>query len=390
MDYANDTVRAAKPAQNPQAKAAAPKRRAVPAIAKAKEGHRRGAVGFPAIRPALPAAYGFLKTRFLPHFTGQLPAGNEAEKAAFYTSLGELCSHYGICPADTQALAYPYGRSVALHEAQRLVQDNYPQHIAIALEEDARGVPVLNATESYNTQNTLYYIPVIPLHYLLQDRSRKKAAQLLLCTFAYLYHSVGVPYYRDEESYLYWNYDMVSQWVLDDPDGWETDNYNGYVSEINAASHIGEVMLRRLWNPILLNNFEKWASGFVPTDSFGKDCLTIVKKALRLWQDYPEAHLYRHADPDCLPDPEEGYDDNDCITMEKYIGFVADTKGWLYDSLEQGINSEFGECSSIQEPVLKRFFDGRMQDDESLDFECRLFPLINDLCYILNNAYYDT
>lgn len=390
MDYANATIRAATPAQKPKAKAAAPKRRAVPALAKAQEGHRRGAVGFPAIRPALPAAYGFLKARFLPHFAGQPVAGNAAEKAAFYKSFDLLCSHYGISPVDTQHFSYPYGRSVALYEAERLLREQCPQHIAITFEEDEIGTPVLTVTESYNTQNTLYYIPVIPLHCLLQDCHRKKAVQLLLCTFAYLYHVVGVPYYRDEDTYLYWNYDMVSQWVMDDPHGWETDNYSGYVSEINTASHIGEVMLRRLWNPILLNDFEKRVMGFVSKDSFGKNCLAIARKALQLWQEYPKAHLYRHADTDCLPDPEQGYDDNDCISMEKYIGFVASTKGWLYDSLEQGINGEFGECSSIQEPVLRRYFDGGAQETDSLDFECRLFPLINDLCYLLNSYDYDT
>lgn len=240
-------------------------------------------------------------------------------------------------------------------------------------------------TESYNTRNTLYYIPVIPLHNLLQDRSRKKAAQILLCTFAYLYHKAGVPYYGDEGSYLHWNYEMHADWVFNDPESWDTEDYNRYMSEIKTASYIGEVMHRRLWNTAQLDRFEGLVREFNPSDSFAWECLAIGKRTLKLWQEYPKAHLYCHADGDCLPEPEEGYDDNDCVTMEKYIGFCATTGGWLYDSLEQGINSEFGECTALQEPVLRRCFDGRQQETGNLDYEYRLFTILDDLCYLLNN-----
>jgi len=86
-----------------------------------------------------------------------------------------------------------------------------------------------------------------------------------------------------------------------------------------------------------------------------------------------------------LPDPEEGYEDNDCVTMDKYVGFCATTSGGLYDSLEQAINGEFGECTALQEPVLHRCFDGRVQENDSLDYECRLFGILDDVCYLLNN-----
>jgi hypothetical protein len=39
----------------------------------------------------------------------------------------------------------------------------------------------------------------------------------------------------------------------------------------------------------------------------------------------------------------------------------------------------------MQEPVLCRSFDGRCQKGYSLDFENRLFPLLDELCYLLNN-----
>jgi hypothetical protein len=388
MHHATPDNRAIATAPKQKAKTAAQKRRAVPAVPSEKKGQRSHACRPPAISPCGAAAYGFLKIRFLPHYTGQATAGG-IEKEGFYRSFALLCSHYNICPAATHNLAYPYGSRLALHEAARLLKEKYPQHIEVELHE-GNGNFALNVTESYYTGNVLFYIPVEPLHLLMRDKKRKKAAQLLLCVFSYLYRVAGVPYHTDDSSYLCWNYEMIAEWVTNDPDGWEEENYHSYVSELRRALHIGDTMLRRLWNTIHLDRFGEWVTAFSPNDAFGTDSLRLAQKFFALWQEFPEAHIYSHADMDCLPDPDEGYDDNDCITMEKHIGFVAATSGWLYDSLEQAVNSEFGECLSKQEPVLKRCFDGREQQTDSLDYECRLFPMINELCHLLNHYDYDT
>jgi len=384
MDYAKLNNRAVTAAPKQKAKAAAQKRSRVPDGLAAQERHRRSTCRSTAICPAGAAAYGFLKTRFLPHHTGQPFTGSDKEKEDFYRSFDLLCSHYGIIPVDTRGFAYPYGREVALHEAARLLRDKHPQHIEMEFQEDNGGF-ALYATERYYTGNTLYYISVLPVHYLMQDKKRRKAARLLLCIFSYLYHRAGVPYYT-EDSYLYWHYEMVTEWLINDPDDWEQETYYNYLSQSRTALHHGEKMLRRLKNTVHHERFGEWVVAFVPNDTFGRDCRHIAQKFYNLWRDYPEISLYHHADDSCLPDLEmEDYDDGECITMEKYVGFVASTDGWLYENVEQSVNSYFNESLSKQEPVLKRCFDGREQQADSLDFECRLFPLINELCYLLNN-----
>lgn len=392
MDYATTHNRAIAPTRKQKAKATAQKHRAVPALPFPKEGQCSRAVRPPAISPCRAAAYGFLKTRFLPHHTGQaVAAGGNREKECFYRSFALLCSHYGIAPVPTESLAYPYGREVALHEAARLLRTQCPEQVTISFEE-SNDKWELTAGECFNTSNTLFYIPVLPLHYLVQDKRRKKAARLLLCIFAYLYRRAGVPYYTEDDAYLYWNYDRIGEWVTYEPEDYEPEEYNSDLSEIRKAQHFGEVMRRRLWNPIHLKRFADWLTGYTPHDAFGKDCRKLAEKFYRLWQDYPNACIYDHADTACFPDPEDydGYSDYDCITMEKYISFVAATDGWLYERVEEAVNTDFNECTTIQEPVLKRCFDGQPQSPDSLGYECRLFPLINELCYLLNNCDYDT
>jgi hypothetical protein len=385
MDYATKDKRAASAALKQKAKAAAPKRRAVPTEFEPKEGCRRGAAGQAAISPAGAAAYGFLKVRFLPHLAGQPVSLSQNEEEDFYRSFALLCGHYSIIPTETRSLGYPYNKAVALWEANSLLRARQEQ-IEIIEGRDAEGSIGLQAEETYNTGNTLYYIPVVPLHGLLQDRRTKHAAQLLLCTCAYLYHVAGIPYYTDESSYLCWQYDMIREWVENDPTDWEEESYNSNRAQLNTAEHIGKIMQRRLWNPCHLNRFADLVGRFEPLDSFACDCLSIAQKALGLWRDHPQGHVYRNADTQILHGDDEDDYNEDCITMDKYIGFCAETQGWLYHTLSECVNNEFNECRDIQQPVLTRTFDGRTQHTESLDFECRLFSLMDDLCYLLNTT----
>lgn len=292
---------------------------------------------------------------------------------------------------ETRSLGYPYNREVALWTVRQLLQESQSVGIVIDLITDGNGRLSLTAEETYCTGNTLYYIPVVPLFYLLQSNSTKKAAELLLCACAYLFHRAGVPYYRDDDSYLYWQYDMLREWVEDEPEAWEDDSLLHNRSQLHAAGHIGDVVQRKLWNPCHLRGLAAKVHAFAPTDSFGQDCLAVAAQALYLLEHYPNESLYRHADQSVLPDYDaDQYAEEDCITMDKYISFCAETKGWLYNSLSEMVNSEFGECSQLQEPVLRHTFDGSLPQGRSLDFEVRLFTMLNDLCFILNTAEYGT
>ena len=69
--------------------------------------------------------------------------------------------------------------------------------------------------------------------------------------------------------------------------------------------------------------------------------------------------------------------------MEKYISFISDTKGWLYERLSDNINNEFNEYGAMEEPTISKQFDGSEITATNLDFENRLFALLKDLCGLL-------
>ena len=70
--------------------------------------------------------------------------------------------------------------------------------------------------------------------------------------------------------------------------------------------------------------------------------------------------------------------------MDKYISFCAELKGELFQTLFETVNTEFQEYTVMEEPIISKKFDGSNITEHNLDFENRLFPLIEELIYILN------
>jgi hypothetical protein len=234
----------------------------------------------------------------------------------------------------------------------------------------------LTSEEKYNVGTTLYYIPIVPLFKMLKDPKRKKTAQLLISVCSYLYHIADIPYYRQEDSYLYWMYEMHKDWVEQDD---ETDATETYISELRNAEYFGDRIEQKLFNRANLKFFEQRLSRFKSLDTFDKECWNVACNAFALYMEYPKVSIFRNAS---MPEQDPYNDDyeNGAIGMEKYISFIADTKGWLYESLTESINNEFNEYAEMEEPTINKSFDGSKMTATNLDFENRLFALLDDLC----------
>ena len=135
-------------------------------------------------------------------------------------------------------------------------------------------------------------------------------------------------------------------------------DYNHFVNSIITDENINEV-----------------------ADSFQKDCFAVAEKALGLLLEYPDYTIFHNTF-----NREFEYDDG-VIKAEQYISFIADSDGLLYENIARVVNDELNECSEMEEPTLLQIYDAENQSfNKGLDFEYRLFPLINDLCTLLNNT----
>ncbi|MGN7706879.1 hypothetical protein [Chryseobacterium sp. 22543] len=325
------------------------------------------------------ASCNFLRPVFLPKLkeskTTQACKETEKKERDFYKSLSYLAKHYGLEPMPTQSFGYPYNISLAMWDIKKQLKANVENWEEIRLIQYSRKIS-LTCTERYSTGGSLYYIPVIPLHRMLKDPRRKKTALLFLSVFSYLYHVAGIPYYRQQDSYLYWQYEMQKDWLIED----EGEDVKECMVEFTQAEQIGDRMEQKIFNHKNLELFENRLYSCAINDTFDKDCQRLAYEVLHIYQQYPEKNIFQNALPN--GDANE-YDMDNIIPMDRYISFCANDHGWLSENIEQSVNNELQEYGQMEEPIITKHFDNKRSIQPSLDFENRLFPLLDDLCYLL-------
>lgn len=347
---------------------------------------RRGAERQTKVSSCGDATDGFLKVSFLPRLqeskTVQTCQDISKMENDFYASLVSLAEHYHIVPMATRHFEYPYNMALAVWDLEEKLKKSVGSFSELRLLQDSHKTYLLSE-EKYSTGTTLYYIPIEPIYQMLREPKHKQNAHLLLSVCSYLYHIADVPYYRQQGSYLYWLYEMHRDWTEQDEDREENERY---VREFNKAELSGDCIEKKIFNRINLAVFEERLKAFKIRDDFDKQCLDTAKKAFALFTDYPNESIFRNA-----PTHDEGGDEdteNESIGMEKYISFISYTKGWLYESIEETINSEFNEYGTMDEPTIIKCFDGSELTENSLDCESRLFALLDDMCALLYNYKY--
>ncbi|MFH6936018.1 hypothetical protein [Flavobacterium sp. FlaQc-30] len=384
MNYAKTNhIGGSETARGKKAKTASRTARRVYALDAETQRRGRGAEGQTKGGSCGNASDGFLKVSFLPVLQQNkaVQAGKESEKMQndFYASLDRLARHYGIMPMATRHLGFPYNTALALWDLQEKLKKSVGNFSELRVLQDSEKT-YLTSEEKYHTGTTLYYIPIQPIYQMLKAPKRKMNAQLLLSVCAYLYHVAGIPYYREEGSYLYWLYEMHREWTEQEEDREEDERYIG---EFDKAEFIGDFIAQKIFSPKNLTFFEKRLNDFKCLNAFDEECLDIAKNAFALFADYPNESIFRNA---VVQDGDEDAEtEEESISMEKYISFISHTRGWLYESIEESINNEFNEYGAMDEPTIIKCFDGNELTEDSLDFESRLFALLDDMCALLYN-----
>ena len=92
--------------------------------------------------------------------------------------------------------------------------------------------------------------------------------------------------------------------------------------------------------------------------------------------------IFRNAQSN--PEIEEDEEEN-ILSMDKYISFCADTKGFLFQNIFDSVNNELQEYGQMQEPVIIKRFNGSDITANTLSFEKSVFALIEELIDLLNN-----
>ncbi|MFP5439025.1 MAG: hypothetical protein ACLGH8_14685 [Bacteroidia bacterium] len=342
-----------------------------------------GKEGHPATCSGNPTADGFLRTVFPATLKENKTLRDSTEKehitAGFCASFSQLTAHYGITLPLPETFRYPDTIAYYFPLLRDALKDKAEGFYSLRLVNGDKKT-FLVTEQHYPTGQTLYYLPVVPLYKMLRDKKHRKAALLLLSVCAWLYHIVDIPYYRQENNYLYYQYDMIKDWVEQDTDNEYAEDEK---QDLRAATDIGDRMEQKLRHPANLERFARRLERFSARDELDGLCLATATQAHSLYLQYPNEGIFRNTPPRKQADPDGDYYD-EIITMDKYISFTADTKGWLFDTLADTVNNEFNECGGTEEPILVKCFNG-VPVTCSFDFERRAFEIMDGLCGILYN-----
>lgn len=329
------------------------------------------------------ASDGFLKYRFLPKLKIEESSKDIEDytilETDFYNSLFMLAEHYGIERMESKEYGYSYNIALALDDAKNQLKQKAVNYDQIALVQEGRRTYFISE-ERYNTHSTLYYIPIVPLYRMLKVSKRKQTAHLLLSVCAYLYQIADIPYYRQQNSYLFWMYEMVSDWVESDDENQET---NRTIVQIKQAELIGELIEKKIYHAENLDRFQERLNRYKILDGLDENAYKLALEALALFEKFPNHNIYIHAQTIIKHDEMDNTAENK-IGMHQYISFCAESKGELFQMLFESINMEFQECTEIQEPTLMKRFDGSDISGVNLEFENRIFRLIEQLIELLN------
>jgi hypothetical protein len=336
-------------------------------------------------RTPAPVADGFLSCAFVPKYE---PAAGMPSKAIaesdFFKSLSCLRSHYTIPLENYRSLPYPYNVLMATKAAtQAIAVSGRKRELFIVDHEDSR--IALSVQERFPRDFALYYIPVAPLYSLWQKPESLAAAELLTAVCAYLYIEAGISYYRDEDSYMSYNYEMLDQWVEDcreeEPD---SEEYAAQRKELDEAITCGDFVQEKMMATGFRQRLPELITAFQSQNDLEREVLRIAQETLRIWQAYPNANLFAHASDTTDEDDDLGYGYDNSIYMHEYIGFVGSLDNGIGDTLIETVENDFNERLHMQEPeLLTHFTEPQAAYTDKLAYEQAVLTLIADLCTLL-------
>ncbi len=343
-----------------------------------KRGTRKTAAKGRTQRNAVPA---FLAQRFYPLATEEATVDPTAAcrmERDFYASAKNLCSLYGMAQPPRSGLPFPFNLSKELESLRQGLKARGHQVDLRLLETEEK--TCLATVQTFSTQSTLFYLPVLPMLNLLDSGKRRQVGELLQSVFAYLLQVVGVPHFASDYGYLGGIYEMLSDWWSED--GYAEDEGERLVHEafFEQLWHDGELSLHLLSEKSALLDFGQRVGVFKAESEAERNFLKTAADFLELYRDYPERSIGAS-----ISEPFGAEEHDGIIRWEQYLHFFYGFGQLVQDQFLDCINAELNECSLMEEPRHIQFFDTpQVEVMEVFGFEQRLFELLHLLCDHLN------
>lgn len=372
MNHAKTICRNGKATQKRTATSAPPTARGLQQLAEADKGCGGTSQRQTSVPTPCDVANAFLTMTFLPRLQEtEWVQDSDTRKLEreFYDSLSIVTSKYGIIMQENEVLPFPYNISASITALREKLEKTTQEWMQVRLIHHDHNV-FFAKEDRFDTGMTLYYVPVIPLHQVIQDKKTAQTGLLLLSVYAYLYQVLSIPYYSNADSYLYSILETFEECMMEDGE-------EELGKEIQLAKDIGTFMEVKIGDPENLNAFKTRLKSFKPITDFDGKALKVAEQFYRIFKDHPHTRIDRNFYP--LRFREELECESYNVTLDNYVSFCASLKGNLYENMCQYVNEDLQEYGEIDEPTRFLPYDGRMIENNNFDFEKQVFDSLDDL-----------
>ncbi|MDB5143429.1 MAG: hypothetical protein JWQ66_2142 [Mucilaginibacter sp.] len=334
-------------------------------------------------RPAVPDTHAFLNYRFLP-FWAVAERNYKALEAEFFASFNNLSALYNMPAPFLDGLVFPQNVAEAYEHLCGQFK-KLDEEIECIIMRDEQHKATLATIKNYNTGQCLYYIPVNPLWQIINCAEQQPLAELLLSVFAYLYQVAGIPFYRDIDSYLMYQYEYIDDWINEEEVDVEQDYKDRQNGELTLLAEVGDRILSIIRQSSELDLLESRIEAYRKWEGWDLETECFASAVLQLYREYPERTVFDNIHPELFGEDEDGR-----VRADQYISFFWSSRDTLYDMLYEMVNNELQEYGISEEPAVVQVFDcPQSKPLNDLNFEKSLFELLDRLCDILNPFDHD-
>ena len=339
---------------------------------------------------------GFLTHSFQPFWAYY--GKQEIAEREFFGSLSNICRYYDLLVPDVSGELFPQNIYKAWHLTAERIQHIDHKMDCIILKDDKHSASIATVRQ-FNTDMTLYYIPVRPLWKWSQVAQAQPLAEIVTALFAYLHQVVGIPWYTDRGSYLGGQYNYVEEMINEDEYNYANGDADGDENSVDEDKAYREIQLGELYtlqnaghhlfdkisDPQCLERMEELVLKYVDAENSDKEWAILAIEFVQLYRQYPERSFFDHIHPELhYPEIEERID------AEQYISFYWSGNDTLTDTVFEIINCDLQEKGVTDEPITIEVFDTlENKGTDNFGFETRLLALINRLVDLLNKNDYD-
>lgn len=342
-------------------------------IAGRKSGHTEPSVK----RTAGNGSHGFLNKTFRPFWAMRFRDYKEIEDS-FFRSFTNLSRVYNLPHPQLDGAVYPQNVAEAFEYLQEHFKKAKSKTECLIVRDELNPATIVTI-KKFDTGQTLYYIPVNGLWQIIQCKRLEPLSNMLLSVFAYLYQIVEIPFFRDHSCYLFYEYEMISDWIEEDEGEIDEEFIEQQRQDLVLMAVAGDRILNVIQQRATLEQLDNNLNVYCQSEICRKEVAELGRDFLKIYRDYPERSIFKNMQRDLF---ESEY--LDYTHAGQYLGFYWSGNDTLNEQLFEVINNELQENSFTEEPTFIQFFNSPQESvGDDFDFEERIFSLLDRLCDLL-------